>query len=413
MVVFLKTIIYQPVLGQVKMRSCSIQHVLLVGGGHAMLHTIRHIREKVPYSVKISLISDHPYLYYSGMVPEYLGGIYKEEEVRIDLMRLCKEFGIEWIPGKVINLNSSEMWVELDNHDLVKADLMAFDVGSVTPLSDQFQDYVVTKPLHRITHLMSTLQQMITNHTYQPIAIIGAGAAGVEIALNLGNRLKKEGLDTSIPIHLFEERDRVLPRFTPTLSESAYKALTTAGVTIHLKARPVMMDKHHLKVNETVNNYGVILWATGTVAPAFFLNSGLKTNQSGFVYTDAYMVAKDHPNIIVAGDSALVEGYETLERIGVHAVKQGPIVLSTLEARIFGYKPKKRFKPYLISPIIISSGSSEAWWVTPAFWLQNKVSLSLKHLVDRHWINPWLEGSFRHKKLWDYSNASGKFSYWK
>jgi len=388
------------------MFSGSIQHVLLVGGGHAMLHTLRHIREKVPPAVKITLISDSPYLYYSGMVPEYIGGIYSEDVVRIGLEGLCKKVGIDWKQGKVMNLNAAEMWVELEHKERITADLMAFDVGSVTPLSEHEQGLIVTKPLHRITALVDTLQQMMASRTYQPVAIVGAGAAGVEIALNLGNRLKKEGLSNAIPLHLFEEQERVLPRFNLRLSQSAHKALTEAGVNIHLNARPDLIAEGKIKTNETAETFGITLWATGTLGPPFFLNSGLNTNEKGFVHTDPFLVAKDHPNILVAGDSALVEGYERLERIGVHAVKQGPVLLSTLEARIWGEQPKKRFKPYLISPIIISSGTTKAWWITPAVWFNHAWSLGLKHYVDRAWINPWLEERYRHTTLWDYSNAS-------
>lgn len=388
------------------MRSQSIQHVLLVGGGHAMLHTLRHIREKVPSSIKISLISDNPYLYYSGMVPEYLGGVYREEEVRIDLISLCATFGIDWIHGKVTKLNAADRWVELENNQRIYADILAFDVGSVTPMSDQHAGIVVTKPLHRITQLLSTLQQMVATQTYQPIAIIGAGAAGVEIALNLGNRLRKEGLSEVIPVRLFEEKDRVLSRFDKKLSASAHNALVRAGVDVRLNTRPHLLDTKQIKINDVVETYGAVLWATGTIAPAFFLDAGLKTHHNGFVYTDRYLVAKGNPNIIVAGDSALVEGYETLERIGVHAVKQGPIVLSTVEALIFGKKPLKRFKPYVLSPIIISSGTADAWWIIPSFWVNHKWSLGLKHYVDRAWINPWLAESYRHQKLWDYAHAS-------
>lgn len=388
------------------MRNQSVQHILLVGGGHAMLHTLRHIRKKVPPTIHISLINDHPFLYYSGMVPEYLGGVYREEEIRIDLKRWCELFGINWIQGKVTTLNAAERWVELEDTRQIQADILAFDVGSVTPVSELNRGMMVTKPLHRITHLLSTLQQMTATRTFQPLAIVGAGAAGVEIALNLAHRLQKEGLSEHIPIQIFEEKDRVLSRFDQKLSESAHTALMHAGVQIYLNTKPLPIGPHQMKMNNTTQEYGAVLWATGTVAPAFFLNSGLSTHPNGFVYTDHYLIAKNYPNILVAGDSALVEGYETIERIGVHAVKQGPIVLATLQALIFGKKPSKPFKPYAISPIIISSGTDQAWWVTSSFWFKHKWALGLKHYVDRTWINPWLEIPYQHRALYDYVSAS-------
>ena len=78
--------------------------LLLVGGGHAILPFLvnaSHFRNLAD----ITLINEHPYLFYSGMIPEYLGGHYTKEDVTIDLGRLCKLNGITFVSAKAQNLH--------------------------------------------------------------------------------------------------------------------------------------------------------------------------------------------------------------------------------------------------------------------------------------------------------------------
>lgn len=51
-------------------------NLLLVGGGHAMLPALQHARRWTSRGVRVTLLDENRYLYYSGMVPEYVGGVY-------------------------------------------------------------------------------------------------------------------------------------------------------------------------------------------------------------------------------------------------------------------------------------------------------------------------------------------------
>ncbi len=378
--------------------------ILLVGGGHAMMPTVRHIREKVSASVQVTLVSDHPYLYYSGMVPEYIGGVYREEEVRLDLISLCDRYGIEWVHGRATALDVRRNEVTLDDGRVVAGDVIAFDVGSMTPGTND--EAIVAKPLHRITRFAAQVDDMFESDRPHSIAIIGGGAAGVEVALNLAARIRRHGDDQRIRIHLHEANDRLLHMFPKSLSKDALRLLVDAGVQVSIGSRPVAAGVNILRSPLGEQEHDTILWATGTKGPDFFKEAGLLADQRGFVHTDKQLRVIGRADIFASGDSALVKGHENLARIGVHAVKQGPVLLNNIAASVNEKGTLESFAPYPVSPIIISTGIASAWWLAGAFWFRNKLALGLKHHIDRKWINPWLDPAYRSAKLWDYRNAT-------
>ncbi len=369
-----------------------------------MMPTVRHIREKVPSSVQVTLVSDHPYLYYSGMVPEYLGGVYREEEVRLDLISLCDRYGIDWVHGRAGGLDVKRNEVTLSDGRVVSGDVIAFDVGSMTPGTSD--EAIVAKPLHRITQFANQVESMLESEKPHSVAIVGGGAAGVEVALNLAQRIRKLDAEQRIRLHLYEANERVLHMFPTSLSKDALRLLVDAGVRVELGSRPAY--KGHNRLTSAIGEleHDTILWATGTKGPDFFKEAGLLTDQRGFVHTDKQLRVIGRSNIFASGDSALVKGYEGLARIGVHAVKQGPVLLENIAASVNGKGSLKSFAPYPVSPIIISTGGRSAWWLAGSFWFRNRIALGLKHHIDRKWINPWLDPAYRSEKLWDYRNAS-------
>jgi len=382
-----------------------MKKLLLVGGGHAMMPTIRHIRQHVSDSVQITLVSDHPYLYYSGMVPEFLGGVYTENQVRLDLVSLCERHGIDWVHGRAVRLDAQKKEVYTQDGQVHYGDVIAFDVGSMTPGAN-LGSAIVAKPLHYIKALADQLEDMMHSNSPHAIAIVGGGAAGVEVALNIAHRFRVAGISDRIRIRLFEGNDRVLPTFPKGLSKDALRALIDAGVQVELSSRPEIIDRSILKTALGEHHFDAILWSTGTIGPSFFRQAGLQTNDRGFVKTDRQMRVLGHKDIFAAGDSALVSGYEQLARIGVHAVKQGPILIHNLSDAINEKEPQKSFAPYPISPIIISTGMPRAWWLAGSVWFKNGLALGMKHHVDRKWINPWLDPAYRSPTLWDYRSAS-------
>ena len=146
------------------------------------------------------------------------------------------------------------------------------------------------------------------------VAIIGAGATGVELSAQLHNttrQLVAYGLDRlvaerDISLHLIEAADRVLPALPPRLSTATEALLRGLGVNVHTasKVDSVGPDGVHL-VGGAVIPAELTVWAAGVKA-ADFLNSldGLETNRINQLLVRPTLQTTLDDDVFAIGDCA-------------------------------------------------------------------------------------------------------------
>ncbi|WP_374546542.1 NAD(P)/FAD-dependent oxidoreductase [Rhodoblastus sp.] len=121
------------------------------------------------------------------------------------------------------------------------------------------------------------------------VAIIGAGATGVELAAEL-HRTTREvvayGLDRvdpdkDIKVTLLEAADRILPSLPPRLSTATEDLLTTLGVQVLTSAKVAQVKKNSVElVDGRAIPAELVVWAAGVKAPDFLKDiAGLETNR--------------------------------------------------------------------------------------------------------------------------------------
>lgn len=119
------------------------------------------------------------------------------------------------------------------------------------------------------------------------VAIIGAGATGVELAAELHHAaqlLQAYGLDRISPedlnINLIEASDRVLPALPERISDPVTSTLTKLGVKLHTGSpvKQVTADSLLLDNGKRIPA-SLKVWAAGIRAPRFLTELGLETNR--------------------------------------------------------------------------------------------------------------------------------------
>ncbi len=146
------------------------------------------------------------------------------------------------------------------------------------------------------------------------VAIIGAGATGVELAAELHNTtrtLVSYGLDRIDPekdmkLILVEAADRILPALPPRLSDAATKLLAKLNVNVRTSARvaEVLPDGVRLASGDIVPAE-LVVWAAGVKAPDFLKDlGGLETNRiNQLVVLPTLQTTRDE-NVFAIGDCA-------------------------------------------------------------------------------------------------------------
>ena len=81
--------------------------MLLAGGGHAQLYSLRRIRQLVDEDFDAVPVNPSRLLYHSRRSPEVLSRIYHPEETRIDLRYFVEKGGGRFIRGRFLRSKGS------------------------------------------------------------------------------------------------------------------------------------------------------------------------------------------------------------------------------------------------------------------------------------------------------------------
>jgi NADH dehydrogenase len=144
------------------------------------------------------------------------------------------------------------------------------------------------------------------------IAIVGAGATGVELSAELHNAVKElhsYGFDvdsSKLNVSLVEAGERILPALPTRISSSAHQELTKLGVKVRTATMITKAERDGLttKDGEKIPAQ-IMVWAAGIKAPDFMKEiAGLETNRiNQLVVKDTLQTTRDD-SIFVIGDLA-------------------------------------------------------------------------------------------------------------
>jgi len=350
------------------------KRVILAGGGHAHLAVLHRWAAAPDAGEERLLITPQPHAIYSGMVPGWMAGIYPAEALRIDLAELAARAGARLIPAEVTGLDAGRQQVTLSNGTQLPFDLLSLATGGGIDLAPFAASTAAILPVRPVEGLIAGWERFVDSAPSTPaIAVVGGGAAGVELALAAQARLA--GAAT---VMLVCSPGQFLSGHHPRVRRLAWAALDRRGIAVRrglAAGAPgglVLDDGEPLPAD-------LVLLATGSRPPGWLAASGLACSEQGFALVGADMRSISHPAVFAAGD--IVERADRpVPRSGVHAVKAGPVLAANLSAALHGgalrtYQPGPRTL-YLLSTAdrrAIASWGGLALAGRAAWWLKDRI----------------------------------------
>jgi NADH dehydrogenase FAD-containing subunit len=274
-------------------------------------------------------------------------------------------------------LDAAAQTVQFDDGSAMHYDWLSINTGPVInrnllehglPGAREFGLFI--RPIETFAALWPRVAQMGSNVGLR-IAIIGAGATGIEMAMAVRHCLPNAALT-------------LLCGASPP--GAAYPAAMQVRLLAALKARriTILQDTAVGLTGQAVQLASgatlacdVPMITTGAQAPPWLQSSGLALDAQGFVAVDALQRSTSHTNVFAAGDVSTRQD-RTLPRSGVLAVRAGPALAYNLRASVAGEKPKPHQPP------------------------QN--SLNLVSCGDRYAIGTWGNTSFEGRWVWHLKN---------
>ena len=352
-----------------------LRDIVLVGGGHSHVGVIKNFAMQPMPGVRLTVICTDVHTPYSGMLPGYVAGHYDYDEVHIDLSRLAMFAGARLYRDEVIGLDRANRKVLCRNRPPVPYDVLSINTGSTPQLHDvpgALENAIAVKPITRFNDRWLALLNRVRHHAGKTtVAVVGAGAGGVELLLAMQYRLRQElriqGRDMDeLVFHLFTNNAHILPTHNARVRRTFDAVLAERGVQIHRHAAVTQVTLGQLQTSSgEVMQADEIVWVTRAGGAAWLKDTGLALDADGFIQVNDTLQTLTDPAIFAAGDIASMVNYP-LEKAGVFAVRQGPPLAQNLRLSVQG-APLKPYHPQRRWLALISTGDQYA--VASRGWL--------------------------------------------
>ena len=366
--------------------------LVLLGGGHAHMYVLKSLTWVAPQpfnEVEVTLISPYARQFHSGMLPGWVAGHYAIEQCVIPLPPLAAHADVRFHQSAATRIDFLRNLVVCGDGQEIPFDLLSIDTGPVANLAiiPGLADHAIPfRPIESFIDsyaaLLGDIGRRNTRGERTRIALIGAGADGVELAMAMQYRFRNQNVGISIipaaiPAH-DPLPDSIGPRLTRIMRERGIVVLAGQEAA---KVTPTGVQLASGAIVEAE----YMIAATGVSAAAWPQLSGLITNEDGFILVNQQLQSLSHLNVFAAGDCATMEHHASTKS-GVDAVKAGPPLNENLRRALRGdtlqrYVPQAR-PLYLISAgnkYAIGSWGKLAWQGAWVWWW--------KDVIDRHFVS--------------------------
>lgn len=361
------------------------KRLVLAGGGHAHMVILANLHQFVEKGYIVTVIGPSEHHYYSGMGPGMLGKIYKPEEIRFATKHVVEKKGGTFVVGKVVRIDAQTQVVYLESGDTVPYDVLSCNLGSHVPMDmikDGLDDIYLVKPIERLLAAQERILEL-GRQKQIAIGIIGGGPSAVEIAGNLW-RLTQEPEMHSAVIKILTG-NTIMPHHPDGVRAKAKASLERRGIDISEDCKVDEIRTGRVtEASGKVHELDVIFVAVGVTPNPVFKVSGILTGPDGGLLVNRYLQSTEYENIFGGGD-CIYFNEAPLDKVGVYAVRQNPVLLHNLMAALNGgdLKPFEPGGDYLL---IFNLGDGTGIFHKRRIQFGGRFAFYIKDYIDRKFM---------------------------
>ncbi|MFB6358102.1 MAG: FAD-dependent oxidoreductase, partial [Thiohalorhabdaceae bacterium] len=371
-----------------------LKDLVLVGGGHSHIAVLRRFGMKPEPGVRLTLIARDMQTPYSGMLPGYVAGHYGFDDCHIDLRPLARFAGARLIHAEASGLDLESGRILCAGRPPVAYDLLSLDIGSrpdTGSVPGAAEHAIPVKPIDRWLAQWDTVKaRAVASGGAYRVAVVGAGAGGVELVLAVRHALRGEvaaggGDPDRLRLDLVSADETVLPTFNPRARRKFARILAERGIQVHTgtPVAEVTPGQLHLTDGRTLDA-DAPLWVTQAAAPEWIADSGLATDSDGFAEINDYLQSTSHPEVFASGDIASMAG-RPRPKSGVYAVRQGPPLAENLRRALLKRR-LKRHVPQKRALAIVGTGDEHAVAARGPLAVEGDWLWRLKRRIDERFM---------------------------
>ncbi|UFS70200.1 FAD-dependent oxidoreductase [Geomonas sp. RF6] len=360
------------------------KNLVLVGGGHAHMTVLLRLGDFSSNGHRVTVISPSPHHFYSGMGPGLLSGIYDPPQVRFNIRKMAVDGGASFIEDEAVRIDPAHRSITLRSGAEVAYDVASFNTGSriaVGPDAAPSDRVVPVKPIINLYRARKRILEELAQRDLR-IAVIGGGAAGVEIAANLWRLARRKAHRAEITL---VGGERILGTFPERVRALAIESLLKRDVEVigGTRAR-AGADGTVALSNGSSLRCDYVFMATGVEPTPLFSDSGIPTGEDGGLLVNSFLQSTAHPELFGGGDCIALSG-TPLAKVGVFAVRQNPVLFHNLMAALEGdaLHPFEDVREYML--IMNMGDGTGIVWKRDRVW-DGRLAFLFKDVIDRRFM---------------------------
>jgi len=235
-------------------------------------------------------------------------GLDREQQL-VHVAAFIDEEGVQVTPQRTVRYDTLVMAVGSQSNDFRTPGVDEYAMRLETPdQATRFNRRLINACIRAHTQVEPLRPEQLQ------VAIIGAGATGVELSAELHRTTRQViayGLDRIDPekdlhLNLIEAADRILPALPERLSNATQELLDNLGVKVLVGARVAEVLPDGVKLADgRVIPAELIVWAAGVKAPDFLKDmAGLETNRINQLVVLPTLQTTRDPKVFAIGDCA-------------------------------------------------------------------------------------------------------------
>jgi selenide,water dikinase len=365
-----------------------VKRLLLLGGGHAQLAVLASLAQRPMAGWDVRLVTPHRRQIYSGMLPGWVAGHYPLAACAIALDALAARGGVAFHQAAAVAIDPARPSIRCDDGAELPFDVLAIDTGPVAAIANlpgSVEHALPIRPIEGfVTAWPAIVERLRQAGPRFDLVILGAGAAGVEMAFATSHRAAVEGW-SRLRLSLVGSDTQPLEGAPAKLRRQVAALLAERGIAWVGGRQAERIEPRLMRLGDgTTLAFDACLLVTGAAAPAWPRAAGLATDERGFIQVGPTLQSLSHAHVFAAGDIAALP--ETRPKSGVFAVRAGPALVRNLRALCEG-RSLGAWHPQRRALYLISTGDRHAFatwgrWAWHGRWVWR-----WKDWIDRRFVN--------------------------
>ncbi|CAN8061949.1 unnamed protein product [Agarophyton chilense] len=376
--------------------------LLLVGGGHSHVQVVRNLRHDS--GAQCILISEAAVAVYSGMLPAVVAGLTPHSNSLVYLQPLCEAHNFHFVQGKVVRVEPSTKRVFFNApystlECSLRYDVLSINIGSCTRELDSSVDtrgdahslplVVHTRPILQLESSVCTFERLAKKAGLKRalVAVVGAGAAGIELALALEARLRRSIGD--VILTLVSKHDAIGSQFGNMAGAAVVAECKKRAIQVRFGRNVQSVHGGVIRLDDGSKlSYDMAVVATGAASHDVSRNMGLQLDEDGWIVVDKTLRCKRQDDIFAAGDCISFDklyGNNFPPKAGVYAVREGPVLMHNLQQRLNKSQDMLEFVPQASFLSLLSTGDGSGIGFKYGLAFKGTWVYHMKNFIDERW----------------------------